>query len=248
MKKTLVSLAFGLFLTGTVTTTASAEDYQVVKGDSLWEIAQSYDTTVSKIKEWNKLESDLIHPKQTIEINNEIIYNVEKGDTLSHIALDHNVTVDKLKTWNSLSTDLILIGQKLKIKEQGKEVGSTESTTASTASTTTESKPEVVATSTGHEVIRELTVKATAYTADCTGCSGITYTGINLNKDRNAKVIAVDPDVIPLGTRVYVEGYGEAIAGDIGGAIDGNHIDIHVPTKKEAYEWGVRTVNVQILG
>ncbi|UFT99073.1 LysM peptidoglycan-binding domain-containing protein [Radiobacillus kanasensis] len=246
MKKTLVSLAFGLFLTGTVTTTASAEDYQVVKGDSLWEIAQSYDTTVLKLKEWNKLDSDLIHPKQEIEINNQISYNVEKGDTLSHIAQDHNVTVEKIKKWNNLTTDLIVVGQDLTIKEQGKVAE--ESTKASTVSTKKESEPEAVATSTGNEVVRELTVKATAYTAECEGCSGITYTGINLNEDRNAKVIAVDPDVIPLGSRVYVEGYGEAIAGDIGGAIDGHHIDIHVPTKEEAFDWGVRTVNVQILG
>ncbi|MFX6153002.1 3D domain-containing protein, partial [Acinetobacter baumannii] len=52
----------------------------------------------------------------------------------------------------------------------------------------------------------ELYVIATAYTAYCTGCSGTTATGINLRANPNAKVIAVDPRVIPLGTKVYVEG------------------------------------------
>ena len=47
-------------------------------------------------------------------------------------------------------------------------------------------------------------------------------------------MIAVDPNVIPLGSKVYVEGYGEAIAADTGGAIKGNKIDVHVPSKSQA--------------
>ena len=62
---------------------------------------------------------------------------------------------------------------------------------------------------------------ATAYTAYCNGCSGITTTGINLRANPNLKVIAVDPSVIPLGSKVWVEGYGYAVAGDTGGAIKG---------------------------
>ena len=85
---------------------------------------------------------------------------------------------------------------------------------------------------------RTITVTATAYTASCSGCSGVTATGINLNKNRNMKVIAVDPSVIPLGTRVHVEGYGDAIAGDTGGAIKGKKVDVHVPTKAEARKLG----------
>lgn len=91
------------------------------------------------------------------------------------------------------------------------------------------------------------TMSASAYTASCSGCSGYTTTGINLNANPNKKVIAVDPSVIPLGSRVWVEGYGEAIAGDTGGHIVGNRIDIHVPTKSAAYSWGRRTVQVKVL-
>ncbi|SHG27313.1 PcsB-like coiled-coil domain-containing protein [Ornithinibacillus halophilus] len=91
-----------------------------------------------------------------------------------------------------------------------------------------------------------LMMTSTAYTANCTGCRGITYTGINLKENPDAKVIAVDPSVIPLGSVVHVEGYGYAIAGDIGSAIKGNKIDVFVPTKKEAYQWGVRRVKVTI--
>ena len=93
---------------------------------------------------------------------------------------------------------------------------------------------------------KTITVKATAYTANCKGCSGTTATGINLKKNPSAKVIAVDPRVIPLGTKVHVEGYGEAIAGDKGGAIKGNKIDVFISSKQKAVNWGVKTVKVKV--
>ncbi|GAK14547.1 peptidoglycan-binding protein [Geomicrobium sp. JCM 19039] len=92
-----------------------------------------------------------------------------------------------------------------------------------------------------------MTMEATAYTAECEGCSGITATGINLLNDRNANVVAVDPNVIPLGSTVYVEGYGEAIAGDTGGAINGNKIDLHMATTEEALNFGRQSVEVTVL-
>ncbi|MFD1849272.1 G5 and 3D domain-containing protein [Oceanobacillus bengalensis] len=94
---------------------------------------------------------------------------------------------------------------------------------------------------------KTITMTASAFTATCSGCSGYTATGINLKSNPNMKVIAVDPNVIPLGTKVWIEGYGEAIAGDTGGHIIGNRIDVHVPNKSEAYNWGVRKVKVKIL-
>ncbi len=97
------------------------------------------------------------------------------------------------------------------------------------------------------KAVKELKMQATAYTAKCTGCSGVTATGIDLNKNRNAKVVAVDPSVIPLGSKVWVSGYGTAIAGDTGGAIKGNRIDLHYPTKSGAYSFGRKTVTVKVL-
>jgi len=96
-------------------------------------------------------------------------------------------------------------------------------------------------------VAREFYVTSTAYTASCNGCSGTTATGINLRANPNAKVIAVDPNVIPLGTKVYVEGYGYAVAGDTGSAIKGNKIDVFFPSKSAAYRWGSKRVKIKIL-
>ncbi|WZY01409.1 peptidoglycan-binding protein [Bacillus sp. FSL W7-1360] len=97
------------------------------------------------------------------------------------------------------------------------------------------------------EETTSIQMEATAYTAYCNGCSGVTSTGIDLRANPNQKVVAVDPNVIPLGSRVYVEGYGEAIAGDTGGAIKGHKIDLYMQTKDEAYAFGRRTVNVTVL-
>lgn len=88
---------------------------------------------------------------------------------------------------------------------------------------------------------------ASAYSANCSGCSGITATGINLKANPNAHVVAVDPSVIPLGTHVYIEGYGEYVAADIGGAIHGTRMDIHVPSISAAYAFGMHKVKVTIL-
>lgn len=94
---------------------------------------------------------------------------------------------------------------------------------------------------------KEFYVTSTAYTANCSGCSGRTATGINLRANPNIKVIAVDPSVIPLGTKVYVEGYGYAIAADKGSAVKGYKIDVFFPSTSDAYRWGRKRVKIKIL-
>ncbi|WP_208589661.1 peptidoglycan-binding protein [Gracilibacillus suaedae] len=94
---------------------------------------------------------------------------------------------------------------------------------------------------------KTLTVESTAYTADCDGCSGVTKMGLDLKQYPDAKVIAVDPSVIPLGSIVEVEGYGVAIAADIGGGINGNAIDVFIPNRDDALQWGRKEVRVKIV-
>ncbi|MCU5380135.1 3D domain-containing protein, partial [Bacillus cereus] len=100
---------------------------------------------------------------------------------------------------------------------------------------------------------RELQVVATAYTADPlengykAGDQVKSALGHNLTANPNMKLIAVDPSVIPLGSKVWVEGYGVAIAGDTGGAIKGNKIDVLMPDKGTSSNWGRKTVTVKVL-
>ncbi len=98
---------------------------------------------------------------------------------------------------------------------------------------------------TGKEV---LTLEATAYYPGPNNFGGGVgpTTAIGILARRG--VVAVDPSVIKLGTRVHVEGYGEAVAGDTGGAIHGNRIDLCFDTYEEAMRFGRRTVKVHILG
>ena len=88
-----------------------------------------------------------------------------------------------------------------------------------------------------------LTVTATGYSSADPGVGTRTATGARATHG----VIAVDPSVIPLGTRVYIPGYGNAVAADTGGAIKGNKIDLCFDTRAEALAWGRRTVTITIL-
>ena len=92
---------------------------------------------------------------------------------------------------------------------------------------------------------RTLRVQATGYSTAQPNLSTHTATGIDLRI--NPRVIAVDPSVIPLGSMVEVEGMGVYIAGDPGGAIRGNIIDIHFQTVGEALSWGRRSVTIRVL-
>jgi uncharacterized protein YabE (DUF348 family) len=88
----------------------------------------------------------------------------------------------------------------------------------------------------------ELSVSSTAYTPGY-GCGYYTATGARAGFG----IVAVDPSVIPLGTKLYVPGYGYGVAADTGGAIKGNKIDVCFDTRSEALAWGRRNVTVTIL-
>ncbi|MEN6325828.1 MAG: 3D domain-containing protein [Syntrophomonas sp.] len=79
--------------------------------------------------------------------------------------------------------------------------------------------------------------------------SAYTWTGNRTTSGTFPEVgtAAIDPRVIPLGTRLYVEGYGQAVATDTGDAIIGNKIDLYMSSEDEALRWGRRMVKVKIL-
>lgn len=94
--------------------------------------------------------------------------------------------------------------------------------------------------STQSQVVRTMNVVASAYTG---------YSTTSTGQKPVWGTIAVDPKVIPYGTKVYIPQFGRTfIANNTGGAIKGNKIDIFMNTKKECLNWGRRTIEIQILG
>lgn len=107
-----------------------------------------------------------------------------------------------------------------------------------------EGSRDVVETSRGVLRYREvLTMEASAYLPGDGDGRGITATGMVARRG----VVAVDPNVIPLGTRLYIPGYGMAIAADTGGAIRGHRIDLLMDSYGEAMEFGRQSVEVYVL-
>ena len=89
-----------------------------------------------------------------------------------------------------------------------------------------------------------LRVSATAYSSQDPGVGKYTSTGARVKRG----IIAVDPRVIPLGTKIYVPGYGYGVAADTGGSIRGNRIDVAFDTRAEALRFGRKTVTIKIYG
>ncbi|MBO5650360.1 MAG: peptidoglycan-binding protein [Selenomonas sp.] len=90
---------------------------------------------------------------------------------------------------------------------------------------------------------RAMYVSASAYSAYDPGNSKHTASGTLVRRG----VIAVDPDVIPLGTHVFIPGYGEAVAEDIGSSIRGHRIDVAFDTHEEALSFGRRDLEIIII-
>lgn len=228
-------LAFATVVTlgaGVYTTDASAASYTVKTGDTLWSISQEYSMSVEELQQINNRDSTVIYPNQKLIVAKEATkYTIQPNDTLLTIAVAHNITVEQLIAWNGLTSDLIYTGDTLLLSP----------------SAVVEKRSVAPVSAAPEQLVGTYTMEATAYTAYCTGCSGITANGTDIRENPNLKVIAVDPNVIPLGTKVWVEGYGEAIAADTGGAIKGNRIDVFIPNEADAYEWGRKKVAVKIL-
>lgn len=92
---------------------------------------------------------------------------------------------------------------------------------------------------------RTIQMQSTAYS--CAESVNTFYTALGIDLRQNPQVVAVDPSVVPLGSMVEVSGYGIAIAGDTGGAIKGNIVDVHFPTVEQCIQWGRRSVTLTII-
>ena len=211
---------------------ALATVHKVEKGDSLSKISVMYNVSISNLKSWNNLNTTIIQPNQELSVAGNA--NAAQKATSAPVAAPKAVAKETPKA-------------AAEPKAVAKETPKAATAPAAAPKAAAKETPKVTQETPSNDAKKEFTVSATAYTANCDGCSGVTKTGINLKQNPDMKVIAVDPSVIKLGTKVHVEGYGDAIAGDIGGAIKGNKIDVFISSKDAATNWGRKDVKVTIL-
>lgn len=167
----------------------------------------------------------------------EVTYSLLKknGEVISKDFVSENVTENPV-------TRVISEGTKKVKKAAAQEAAKTKSAQISSGNTVH-----------GYSYSKKLTVTATAYDKSLTENGGHTKTAMGLNPGYG--IVAVDPKVIPLGTKLYIESpdggkswsYGYCIAGDTGGAIKGNKVDLCFETNKECVRFGRRSATVYIL-
>ncbi|CAH0213851.1 MULTISPECIES: G5 and 3D domain-containing protein [Peribacillus] len=210
---------------------------------------------------------DRVEPELTEKVEAENTVNVVRIEKVTDVVeepVDFAVITKKDDSLSKGKEKIVkegkdgLISKKYKvIKENGKEVkrellsekvvNKKQDKVVTVGTRTTVAQASRGVTNVSSSSGKEIYVSSTAYTASCKGCSGVTSTGVNLKSNPGAKIIAVDPNVIPLGSKVYVDGYGYAVAADKGGAIKGNRIDVFFSSKNDAYRWGVKRVKIRVL-
>lgn len=153
-KKVFMSVTASAVIASTLVNAqqVDAASHTVQQGDSLWSISQRYQTSVSQLKTWNNLSSDLIRPNQVLIVSKDSTnkqtsnnsassnqpaknstYTVVKGDSLSAIAARHNISLTNLMKWNKLDTTLIFPGDKLIVSKPSNNNASSNSNTNDTS-------------------------------------------------------------------------------------------------------------------
>ncbi|WP_312096455.1 LysM peptidoglycan-binding domain-containing protein [Niallia sp.] len=178
MKKKVTVLATTAILSTTFAANASASTYVVKKGDTLGQIAKSYNTTVNELKSINKLSSDLILINQKLTIADSSkstsskttsttksnsstktssaakTHKIVSGDSLIKIANKYSISLGELKTWNNLTSTLIYAGDVLYVSKPGSASSTTSATSSSGNSNSGTTSSNAAATSTGTYTIK----------------------------------------------------------------------------------------------
>ncbi|MEH7235868.1 peptidoglycan endopeptidase [Bacillus sp. JJ1562] len=213
---TAAIIASALFAAGEV---EASSTYKVQSGDSLWKIAQKHNITVTQLKSFNNLTSDIIFPNQILKtdstnnatsnntqpVTEKVVqipststattYTVKSGDSLSRIALAHKISLNELMQWNNLNSTLIFPGNVFVVSKPN----TTEVPTNSTPQTTEKPQVETVQSATVYTVKSGDTLSRIAleYKVTVTNLknwnnlkSDIIYIGQKLNIGDGAKVEA----------------------------------------------------------
>ncbi|APH19288.1 3D domain-containing protein [Clostridium botulinum] len=211
--------------------------------------------TVSKIMKFDvnvvtKLKEEkeaIAKQKENLDQEKNKLSALKKNNEVALLRLNKNVEEEKrvLNKVNEKENELVAneaakAEESRKAEESSKKAKEVASSDSNSSEGQTLSRGESNSTSYSKVMVME----ATAYAGD-----SATATGEKPNRNPNGySTIAVDPRVIRIGARVYVEGYGYAIAHDTGGDIKGNRIDLFMNSEAECNSWGRRSVKVYILG
>lgn len=145
--------------------------------------------------------------------------------------IDNSINIDFKSKSETIINDLNIHNKNIEEKKVDDALSTTNSDNIKIESNPTNNYKEVY------------TMMSTAYAGDT-----ITYMGTTPVRDPDGiSTIAVDPSVIPLGSKVYIPGYGLAIASDTGGLIKGNRIDLFLNSEDECINWGVQTVSLYLI-
>lgn len=259
-RRTIVCVGIGLALAALTATPAIAvtpPTYVVAPGDTLSSIATRFGTDMDTLAAANGIDNpDRIAVGQPLIIPPQIItYTVRPGDTLISIASRFGLDVPTLLRWNAVSDpDLIVTGTDLQVpgyqaplpagavpdpnSPTGQSTAASASTDGATGTLTTVAAPP--------RKSFPAVITAYSFQAPIGGARGtVTRSGTPVRWG----VVAVDPQVIPLGTRLTIDGFDDVfVAEDTGGAIRGNHVEIFYPDVAAALRFGVQTRRVTILG
>ncbi|PEA12432.1 enterotoxin [Bacillus thuringiensis] len=204
-----------------------------------------------KVKEEPKAQ-EIVKPKEEAKVKEEV--KAKEEEKVQEIAKAKEEKAQEIAKAKEEEKAKEIAKAKAKEEERAREIAKAkeEERAREIAKAKEEERAKEVSKNNIQSAKRELTVVATAYTADPSengtyGGRVLTAMGHDLTANPNMRIIAVDPKVIPLGSKVWVEGYGEAIAGDTGSAIKGNRIDVLMGSKSKAMNWGRKTVKVKIL-
>lgn len=233
------------------------------EADKLAKLKEEHEATMTELKEQSLLAeqqkeevaTELASLQETMDENKALLDKLdeERANEENRIAEEKELAQEAAKaaeaeqaqqsevaaTQTSTAKETAPVATNVTVQEETK---TTESASEPKEETKTKAQatPEKAASSS-----KSIVVSATGYSTQQAGLSTHTAMGIDLTKNPN--VIAVDPSVIPLGSKVEVPGFGVFIAGDTGGAIKGNKIDIHFSTVQQALNWGRRTITIKIL-
>ena len=145
--------------------------------------------------------------------------------------IDKSINIDFKSKSETIINDLNIHNKNIEEKKVDDALSTTNSDNIKIESNPTNNYKEVY------------TMMSTAYAGDT-----ITYMGtIPVRDPDGISTIAVDPSIIPLGSKVYIPGYGLAIASDTGGLIKGNRIDLFLNSEDECINWGVQTVSLYLI-